>query len=57
MRSYLGTSNINNIAPWVHGAHTHFHEVWIAEKAGKYFGDRDALALEFVENLALPAPQ
>ncbi|WP_234352379.1 hypothetical protein [Vibrio harveyi] len=22
MRSYLGTSNINNIAPWVHGAHT-----------------------------------
>ena len=22
MRSYLGTSNINNIAPWVHGAFT-----------------------------------
>ncbi|ABU71606.1 hypothetical protein M892_00295 [Vibrio campbellii ATCC BAA-1116] len=22
MRSYLGTSNINNTAPWVHGAHT-----------------------------------
>ncbi|BBL88215.1 hypothetical protein ACPV3U_14700 [Vibrio rotiferianus] len=35
----------------------HFHEVWLAEKAGKYFGDRDTLALEFVENLALPAPR
>lgn len=35
----------------------HFHEVWLAEKAGKYFGDRDSQALEFVENLALPAPQ
>ncbi|MCF7498993.1 hypothetical protein [Pseudoalteromonas sp. L1] len=35
----------------------HFHEVWITEKAGKYFADRDTVALEFVENLALPAPQ
>ncbi|WP_232576011.1 hypothetical protein [Photobacterium carnosum] len=35
----------------------HFHEVWLAEKAGKYFGDRDSQALEFVESLALPAPQ
>ncbi|MFS1981362.1 hypothetical protein BCU36_020205 [Vibrio lentus] len=30
MRSYLGTSNINNIAPWVHGAFT--------ELQGRAFG-------------------
>lgn len=35
----------------------HFHEVWLAEKAQKYFGDRDSVALEYVENLVLPAPQ
>jgi len=35
----------------------HFHEVWLVDKASKYFGDRDSIALEFVENLALPAPQ
>lgn len=35
----------------------HFHEVWLTQKAGKYFGERDALALEFVSNLALPSPK
>lgn len=35
----------------------HFHEVWLAEKATKYFGERDSLALEYVENLLLPAPK
>ncbi|ELB2807297.1 hypothetical protein J4H27_01805 [Vibrio alginolyticus] len=35
----------------------HFHEVWLNEKAAKYFGDRDTVALEFVSNLALPAPR
>lgn len=34
----------------------HFHEVWLVEKAGKYFGDRDSLALEYVESLRLPSP-
>ncbi len=29
MRSYLGTSNINNIAPWVHGAHTKYHSIFM----------------------------
>ncbi|ABU75024.1 hypothetical protein M892_28325 (plasmid) [Vibrio campbellii ATCC BAA-1116] len=29
MRSYLGTSNINNTAPWVHGAHTKYEEVYL----------------------------
>ena len=34
----------------------HFHEVWLAERAAKYFSERDSLALEFVSNLSLPAP-
>ncbi|MGI2206898.1 hypothetical protein ACROAD_01305 [Shewanella baltica] len=35
----------------------HFHEVWLREKAPEYFKQRDGVALEFIQNLALPAPQ
>ena len=35
----------------------HFHEIWIATKANKYFSDRDKTALEFLDVLMLPAPR
>ena len=34
----------------------HFHEEWLAKKAPDYFGQRDSIALEYVQNFALPAP-
>lgn len=39
MHSYLGTSNINNIAPWVHGAHTveQSHR-WVKQKTRQALG-------------------
>lgn len=35
----------------------HFHEIWIATKANKYFSERDEKALEFLDVLMLPAPR
>lgn len=34
----------------------HFNEIWLKEKAPEYLKKRDAIALEFVQNLALPSP-
>ena len=43
MRSYLGTSNINNIAPWVHGAFT--IDIMVTDSVPKGVFDAEAVRI------------
>ncbi|MFL7034935.1 putative quinol monooxygenase [Vibrio lentus] len=55
MRSYLGTSNINNIAPWVHGAFTEFYAECKQKSEGILTATREeagCLRFELYENQA-----